>query len=130
MVMKPVRFLGSDCVIEKRRYANGRPALVLNEAGSGELFAVATVNLPDVPAAPNQVFIKDYSENEGILAVVEAAGVVKSMNVRISTSFASLPICELLPPYQERVLAETYAQVRDREGQPAQQQSKDHEFER
>lgn len=107
--MKPVRFLGVDCVVEKTRYANGRPALILKDARNGEDFAVATVNLPGVPAGPNQVFIKDYSENEGILAALEAAGVVKPTNVMASSGFVSMPICELLPPYQERTLTEVFA---------------------
>jgi hypothetical protein len=107
--MKTVRFLGHDCVVEKTRYPNGRPALVLNDARDGEMFAVATVNLPDLPAGPNQVFIKDYSENEGMLAALEAAGIVRPLNVRARSEFVSVPICELLPPYQEQTLAEVLA---------------------
>ena len=107
--MKTVRFLGYECVVEKTRYANGRPALILNDAHTGEEVAVATVNLPGISVGPNYVFIKDYSENEGMLAALEATGIVRSTNVMASSGFVSVPICELLPPYQERTLAERSA---------------------
>lgn len=49
------------------RYDNGRPALLLVDAEDhDELITVASVNLPDAPCGPHQVFVKDWSENEGI----------------------------------------------------------------
>jgi hypothetical protein len=100
--MKLVRFKDWDCVVEKCHYGNGRPALVLNDARDGEQIAVGTVNLPDVPAGPNEVFIKDYSENEGMLAALEAAGVVKSTGASVRSGFVTVPRAELQPPYRER----------------------------
>lgn len=100
--MKTVRFKHWDCVVEKTRYGNGRPALVLNDARNGEQIAVATVNLPDVPVGRNEVFIKDYSDNEGMLAVLEAAGVVKSTAESVRSGYVTVPRAELLPPYRER----------------------------
>ncbi len=114
--MKTVHFLGFECVVSKARYANGRPALILKDAHNGEEVAVATVNLPAVAVGPNQVFIKDYSENEGVLAALDAAGIVKSTNVMASAGFASVPICELLPPYRERTLTESLAESSSEKG--------------
>jgi hypothetical protein len=98
----PIRFKQWDCVIEKSKYANGRTALILNDAHNGEQIAVATVNLPDVACGPNQVFIKDYSENEGMLAALEAAGVVKATGQTVNSGYVSVPCAELLPPFRER----------------------------
>jgi hypothetical protein len=108
--MKTVRFADRDCVVEKSRYTNGRPALVLNDPRDGEQIAVATVNLPDVPAGPNEVFIKDYSENAGMLAALEAAGVVRATGDVARSGFVTIPRCELLPPFRERSLAEMVAE--------------------
>ena len=35
--------------------------------------ATATVNVPAMPLADDQVLIKDYAENQGVLAALEAA---------------------------------------------------------
>jgi hypothetical protein len=78
--------------------------LSLYAARTGEYVATASVNMPHVPLAPNQVFIKDYSENEGMLKALEEAGIVRVSGVYVPTAIGSLPVCELLipPPDQER----------------------------
>jgi hypothetical protein len=48
-------------------YANGRQAIVLNTA-DGEPFMTASVNLPLQPCPEGEVWIKNWSENEGILS--------------------------------------------------------------
>lgn len=101
-----VKFMGYDCIVEKQRYTNGRPALQLIDAHDGEPFLVATVNLPDIVAGRNEVFIKDYSENEGILAVLEEAGVVKATGRTVISGFVEMPACELQPPFREKSLSE------------------------
>jgi hypothetical protein len=101
---KIVRFAGHDCVVRAERYASSEhTALSLYEARSGVHVATATLNLPDIPLSKTQVFIKDYSENEGMLAALEQAGIIKPMGVLVSTGVGSLPVCELLipPPEQE-----------------------------
>ena len=47
--MTRVRFKQWDCIVRKREYGNGRPALELVDAEDGSPIAKATVNLPDVP---------------------------------------------------------------------------------
>jgi len=108
--MKPiVKFLGYECVVEKHKYANGRPALELIDAGNGEPITTATVNLPHLPAGPNRVFIKDYSENEGILSALVAAGIVKPTGETVQSGFVEVPVCELQPPFREQTLSEILA---------------------
>ncbi len=102
---KLVRFAGHDCVVQAERYAlNGHTALSLYDARTGEYVATASVNMPHAPLAPNQVFIKDYSENVGMLKALEEAGIVRVSGVYVPTGIGSLPVCELLipPPEQER----------------------------
>ena len=104
--MKTIRFRHWDCLVEKTTYRNGRPALILNDVHSGEQIAVATVNLPNVPAGRNDVFIKDYSENEGMLAALQSAGVVRVTGDMVHCGCAQVPRCELLPPFREKTFGE------------------------
>lgn len=102
---KLVRFAGHDCKVQVERYAsNGHTALSLYDAKTGEYVATASVNMPEVPLAPNQVFIKDFSENSGMLTALEGAEIVRVSGVYVPTGIGSLPICELLipPPEQDR----------------------------
>lgn len=108
--MKLVHFRHWECVVEKRQYRNGEPALVLNDAHTGEEIAIATVNLPDFTKRTNEVFIKDYSENAGILDALLAAGVVKATGESVQSGFARIPRCELLPPYRELTFDERLRQ--------------------
>lgn len=99
--MTRVRFKQWDCIVRKRQYDNGRPALQLIDAEDGSPIATATVNLPDLPAGPNQVFIKDYSENVGMLDALVAAGVVKPTGQMVRSGYVEVPVCELQPPFRE-----------------------------
>jgi len=84
-----------DCVIERQTYYNGRTALVLNEKATGERIAVATINVQE-EIYDNEVVIKDYSENEGMLDALISAGIVKDTGKRIKSGFVKAPVCELL----------------------------------
>lgn len=99
--MTQVRFKDWICTVRKRRYDNGRPALQLIDAEDGSPIATATVNLPDVALGRNQVAIKDWSENEGMLEALIAAGVVKLTGEKARSRYGELPVCELQPPFRE-----------------------------
>ncbi len=108
--MTTVRFLDTDCTVQKRQYANGRVALSLvDEEGP---VATATVNLPDVPLGKNQVLIKNWSENESMLDALLAAGVVKPTGQTVRSGFVEVPVCELQPPFREPTHAEGVEQTR------------------
>lgn len=72
-----VTFGGRACAVELWRYNNGLPALLLVDDKNGEPVARATVNLPGGAIKANHIFIKSWDENEGLLEVLEAAGVVR-----------------------------------------------------
>jgi hypothetical protein len=121
---KIVRFTDCDCLVQAERYpSSGHTALSLYDAQLGIHFATATLNLPDIPLCDTQVFIKDYSENEGMLAALVTAGIVKETGVRVRTGVGFLPICELLIPPPE--LEKSQAQ---RERAAAKQSVKDRDF--
>ncbi|MDQ2808597.1 MAG: hypothetical protein M3Z04_17065 [Chloroflexota bacterium] len=79
------------------QYANGRSALRLVVATTGEPLATATRHLPGVDLAADEVVIKTYSENAGLLDALVAGGVVRPTGRTAATGFHSAPICRLLP---------------------------------
>ena len=83
-----VHFNGFDCNLEFAQYGNGRTALQLVDAADGELVATATVNIPGKSLLPHQVFIKDYSENEGMFKALQEAGIVRLMG-RVPCGYSS-----------------------------------------
>ncbi len=79
-----------------QQYMNGRTAIELIEIESGEPYAMASVNLDDEELKEDEICIKDYSENEGVLDLLVDAGYV-SQPVRFADSgFVVIPICKLL----------------------------------
>ena len=90
---------GTRCRLLRGRYADRlrRVALRLVEAETGEPYCTATVNMPEVPLAEGEVLIKNYSENEGVLAALVAAGVVEDTGRRVDAGYAGagVAVCKL-----------------------------------
>ena len=92
-----------DCEIVKHKYSNGRTALQLvsavdvDDVYKGEPIATATVNIPEMDLKENEVIIKDYSENEGMLEALVAAGIVVPTGRFVDSGFVTCPICILNP---------------------------------
>lgn len=108
--MTTVQFKDWTCTVMKHRYANGRVALCLVD-DEGPV-ATATVNLPDADLGKNQVLVKDWSENRGMMAALIEAGVVKPNGETIRSGFVEVPVCELQGPFREPTLAEGIEQTR------------------
>lgn len=90
-----VQFRDWRCRVEHRRYGNGRTALQLVDAEDGSPIAKATVNLPDVEMAPDEVAIKSYAENEGLLEVLTDAGIVEPTSRVVVSGYVTVPVCRL-----------------------------------
>jgi len=88
--MNQVKFLGHVCDVEVTTYRNGRTALILNDAATGDEVTVATVNIPGIPVTPGEALIKDYSENEGVLKALEDAGWVKPTGEKVHSGFVEI----------------------------------------
>lgn len=91
-----IKFGCWDCRIKQAEYDNGRRALMLIDAVDGSPIAKATVNIPEQPLAKNEVFIKGWSENEGMQAVLIKAGVIGPEKRRVPTGFAEATVHECL----------------------------------
>ena len=102
---KIIKFKDWECSVHFRTYGNGRTAIELliaeddpkNECFKGEPVLVATVNCPEFPLGTNQVLIKNWSENEGILKVLIDEKIVKYLNYDHPMGYPRANLCELLP---------------------------------
>jgi len=93
-----VNLHGKELKANFHQYNNGRLAIELtcNDEGYEERWTVATINIPEIKLGENQVIIKNYSENEGVLdALIEAGIVSKPINFVQISGFVHAPVCEL-----------------------------------
>lgn len=89
-----MKFKNWDCNLKLASYYNGNTAIQLFDKIDGEPIAVATINLGD-KLPENQAYIKDYSENEGMLDSLEEAGIITKILDWQQTGYVIVPLCEL-----------------------------------
>lgn len=93
-----LQFKRWTCVLKFDRYAHGGAvAIRLIDAEDGGPVATATVN-PSTPIPASHVAVKSWSENEGMLEALVAAGIVEDTGRRIPCGYTSAALCRLLLP--------------------------------
>jgi hypothetical protein len=90
-----VEWNGKTLFVEFLTYESGRAAITLVDL-NGEIAIIASSNLPHIPLGPKEAFIKDYSENEGILSALVKAGIVERTGRKADSGFVSLPVVRIL----------------------------------
>lgn len=80
------------------RYSNGRVAVELMK--HGERYAVASINLPEVPLDDDEIAVKNYSENDGALDTLIDACLVAPPHREVRSGWCMVPICRMLPTLQ------------------------------
>ena len=81
--------------LDKSTYANGRVALLLMDNEGGQV-ACATVNLPEHDIQPNEIIVKTWSENEGMLEFLIRNRICADTGREIATGFVKARVCKLL----------------------------------
>lgn len=95
--MHQITFLNTKCNIKFSRYiAGNRLAIMLTVDGTGESFATASINVPDVSLKDNEVVIKNYSELEGLLDALVAEGIVEKTGKVVQLNHVTADICRLM----------------------------------
>jgi hypothetical protein len=92
MQEKIVNFKNYNCIVCFEKYSNKRTAIRLIDQVDGLSVLMASVNLPDEHVESDEVAIKDYSENEGVLRSLIGASVISYPERYIG----SFPICKIL----------------------------------
>lgn len=94
-------YFNGELALDPHHYHNGLPALCLTDPEEGDAYTTASVN-PNVP--PSQVpqgciCLKGWSENEGIPAALQAAGIVGPPIAFIPSGFVTISVHKINPEY-------------------------------
>lgn len=91
------------CHVIMQQYAEGAGlCLRLMDAEDGSPIARATVNLTHHALNQNEVLIKNYSENEGVLESLVAAGLIRDTGKTVNSEYATLHVAALTPAIAEQ----------------------------
>jgi hypothetical protein len=77
-------------------YSNGQNAILLYDTADGFPYATASVSLPNYEMDSDEVAIKNYSENEGILESLITAGIISKPHLIITSGHVNIPICKII----------------------------------
>lgn len=94
-----IEFRDFKCFMEVTEYdLNGRTVILLHDINSVamDLVAVATINIPDAEVGMNEVLIKDWSENEGMVEALQRAGVIGPVLDMVTSGYTAASKHELL----------------------------------
>lgn len=95
-MMAKIKFKHWNCILVQGYYSNNRIALQLIDEEDRSPVAKCTVNLPDEPLAEDEVAIKNWSENKGILEVLIDARIISPPHRTVKTGHCVADICYLL----------------------------------
>lgn len=77
------------------KYLNDRIAIQLLD-NEGQLVCVATVNIPDVILNDDEVIVKDYSENEGLLNLLVSNKITSEPLRFVQSGYVTCAVVKLL----------------------------------
>ena len=95
-------FGGYACEMQLNRYTNGNKCISLVDTRDGSAVATATVNLDGVELPANEVMVKDYSENKGMLRALRDSKVVENIVDVIQSGYVDIPVVTLSKSMMER----------------------------
>tara|TARA_R110002050_G_scaffold38456_4_gene94961 strand:+ start:375 stop:680 length:306 start_codon:yes stop_codon:yes gene_type:complete len=83
-------FFQGEVELVFNKYGNGRTAILLVDKEDKSPVAVATVNIPDYhDLKDDEVIIKNYSENDGMIETLQEAGVIGPIIKSIPVGYAA-----------------------------------------
>jgi len=83
-----------NVLLQKGFYNGKNPALELYDMEDGFPFAKCTVNIPGL--SKDEVGVKNYSENEGMLEFLVKNGIVEKPHRYENSGFVQIPICKII----------------------------------
>jgi len=95
-----IEFKGRLCRVVLSKYESERPEIRLLACDDGSDIAQASVDLPRVGCPEGHTFIKDWSENKGMLRALINAGIVEDTTIRVATGFVEAALVSVLAPHE------------------------------
>jgi hypothetical protein len=77
-------------------YTNSQTALELIDPTDGSPVLTASISVPEIALEKNELIIKDYSENEGVLGFLVENNIVRLLGRHIETGLITAEIVEIL----------------------------------
>lgn len=108
----PITFHDWDCYLTFGSYNTGALAIRLLERGTGEPIAIATVNISKRRPPFGHVYIKDWSENEGMMQAFEQAGYLTDTGYTEPTGMVEAKIALVEPALYEVIYHQTLKEAR------------------
>jgi hypothetical protein len=102
-----MKYKNYDVVLKFAQYDNGRLAIRLFDPSEG-LITTATTNLPEVSLGEDEVFIKDYTENVGVLSFLLDNGFVEQTGRTVRSGYVAIPIVKITPKLKSLISLEDY----------------------
>lgn len=94
---KSKHILETTAFLQQSEYYNNKAIhLSIFDANSGEQLCVATANGQGQRPDEGNVYIKNYSENEGVYEALLAAGIIGPVIRKVPAGFTHLYECEYL----------------------------------
>jgi hypothetical protein len=81
--------------IKMSKYSNGQHRMEFIDKEDGFPVLVASVAI-DESIGSDQIAIKDYSENEGVLKFLMEEGIISSPLKYFNSGFVRIPLCKLM----------------------------------
>jgi hypothetical protein len=94
-IMVDTKYIHEEVVLEFCQYDNKRTA-IRAYALDGDPMFTATVNIPNETPAKDCVFLKGWSENEGLPEALVKAGVVKLTGRKVTTGYTEAVEAKIL----------------------------------
>jgi hypothetical protein len=89
----------TEIIVAIGEYFNGRPAIQLFDAEDGSPYGVASTNIDEIRLEDGEILIKDYAENEGLLAFLLKNNIVKDTGKIACHEYCVFNICSLNPQH-------------------------------
>jgi hypothetical protein len=80
--------------IKMSKYGNGQHRMEFIDQGDGLPVLVASVSIKE-SLFSDEIAIKDYSENEGVLKFLIEEGIISSPLKYFNSGFVRIPICKI-----------------------------------
>jgi hypothetical protein len=88
-------YIPAGVSIEKMHYADGNVCLAARDPNDGSPYGTLSVNIPETNINDNHVWIKDWSENEGVLNALVESGLVRDLGITQPCGFMNAHLVEL-----------------------------------
>ena len=100
--MRTVQFKDWRCRLYLASYSDGNTALSMYDTEDGSAIACVSINLapvePELLEDRALIYLKDYSENEGMLDLLVAEGIVERTGHTRQSGYIEAPLVRIIDP--------------------------------